>query len=351
MLAKVRQSNFELLRLVSQYLIIYYHLLLIFVVPFNDNPVFKALELPAHIGVILFVLISGYFGIHPTYKGFLKLISIFLIYSLPEICFKVLYADTWKELFRSFLFFTHTHFWFIRTYVFLYLLSPMVNHYLKNITGKQRIFMLFILFFISIYTGTSGGDPTLSNGKNAINFIFIYMIGDSLRRYEILIDKLLGGVKNITIIYVALNLLLVIGYINCSDNIIGKVLWRLSFPYSSPILLINSILFFSIFTKLSFQSTRINWLAKSSLAIYLIHANRPLFIDLDGILENLPGGLIGYTVQSISNAVNCDALLGVSLLGVTLLIMCIAIGIDKLLSPVWKTVDDLLDKMKLRLND
>ena len=54
-----RQSCFELLRLISMFFIILYHLLLWFV---QDNPshvVLKALWLPLHVGVICFVLISG----------------------------------------------------------------------------------------------------------------------------------------------------------------------------------------------------------------------------------------------------------------------------------------------------
>ena len=44
---------------------------------------------------------------------------------------------------------------------------------------------------------------------------------------------------------------------------------------------LNSVLFFLIFTKFTFYSKTINWHAKSTLAIYLIQENRPLFMSWD----------------------------------------------------------------------
>lgn len=67
---KTRESNFELLRLVAMFCIVFYHLLLHYVVPAQgDGSVFYALWLPLHIGVPLFVFISGYFGIRPSLAG------------------------------------------------------------------------------------------------------------------------------------------------------------------------------------------------------------------------------------------------------------------------------------------
>jgi surface polysaccharide O-acyltransferase-like enzyme len=80
---KERQSAFELLRIIAQIMIVYYHILLIGIYPTSGIPFYKALWLPLHIGVPLFVMISGYFEIKPSVRGFVKLIGLVFVLSLP----------------------------------------------------------------------------------------------------------------------------------------------------------------------------------------------------------------------------------------------------------------------------
>lgn len=75
-LVKARESQFELLRLIAQFFIVTYHIFLFFIYPSTNAPFHKAIWLPLHIGVILFVLISGWFGIKPSIKSFVKLVSM-----------------------------------------------------------------------------------------------------------------------------------------------------------------------------------------------------------------------------------------------------------------------------------
>ena len=343
-----RSSNIELLRLVAQYIIVYYHLLLLCVVPFCDNPMFKALLIPAHIGVIVFVLISGYFGIRPTSKGLLKLLFALLVFSMPEIYFKIKDAASPEAVVKSLFFFSHTHFWFIRTYVCLYLVSPMVNAFIEKSTAVQRIYIMSSLFFISIYLGTVGGDPSLGDGKNLANFIFLYLVGHALR----LNSQYLEGIKMkaFLVLYLALNLILVFGYYMSYNHVVGKILWTLSFPYSSPILLLNSVLFFVMFSKLSFQSKVVNYLASSSLAIYLIHGNRPLCFDIGEKYGRLcSGGIIGNAVEIIRSMVHNGFLFAISLLVLTILIILFCIMIDKMLSPLWNLANSKFNQLYYKI--
>lgn len=79
-----RQSNFELLRIASMFMIIFYHLVFFIVAPANpDTPFWKSFQLALHIGVILFVLVSGYFGIKASTKGFSRLVLMGFIYFVP----------------------------------------------------------------------------------------------------------------------------------------------------------------------------------------------------------------------------------------------------------------------------
>ena len=72
----VRKSGIEMVRLLAMFMIVYYHLVLFFVEPVDTNPIYKAIQIPLHIGVILFVLISGFFGIRPSFRGFFKILCI-----------------------------------------------------------------------------------------------------------------------------------------------------------------------------------------------------------------------------------------------------------------------------------
>lgn len=78
-----RESSFELIRILAQFFIVFYHIFLFFIYPTTDEPFHKAIWLPLHIGVILFVLISGYFCIKPSIKGFIKLIGMMVVLYLP----------------------------------------------------------------------------------------------------------------------------------------------------------------------------------------------------------------------------------------------------------------------------
>lgn len=338
--SKIRESQFELQRLIAQFFIVFYHLFLC-INALTDNTFYKALEIPMHIGVILFVLLSGYFGIRPSSKGFIKLLCIITIYSLPEIYFNLKYSESLKEIIKSILVFSHTHFWFIRTYLFLYLLSPIINHFIEIINTKQRIYIIGALFFICIYVGTSGGDPSLSDGKNTLNFMFIYLIGNSLKAYKKQFDSI--NKKTLLMAFIILSAVIVITYMHTAESIIGKIIWKLSFPYCSPLLLLNSILFFLIFTKFTYHSKIINWLAQSALAIYLIQENRPLFIAW----EDNPniGGIINKTVNNILYySTNYVEVIWYTALA-TLFMMIFAITVDKLLNPIWSIGNKLSNRI------
>ena len=96
-LRKIRESNFELLRLLSMLFIVWYHLLCFFVVETDDAPVYKAMYFPLHVAVICFVLISGYFRIRPSIRGVAKLMFPLLMFYLPLTVYEMIF-DSWGRL-------------------------------------------------------------------------------------------------------------------------------------------------------------------------------------------------------------------------------------------------------------
>ena len=309
------------------FLIVLYHLFLSFLYPLYGNDFYKAIQIPLHIGVLLFVLISGYFGIKTTPKGLLKLISMMFVYYLP-IQFVYIYLHSGgnlKEILKTLLFISHTPYWFMRTYICLFIFAPVINLYLNAVTHKKRILLLFSLFFISTYLGTSHGDPSLQDGKNLANFIFLYVIGNTLNRYKSYWERF--KYSRLVPIFIGLNIILVISYLSVSStSIIAKSIWVLSYPYCSPILLVNALLLFLIIGKMHLQSTRINYLASSTLAIYLIHS-QPVILNSIGKVVPV---LRDWSFDNVSFLL--------LIICYTLAIMLVSIFIDKALQPIWNYV-------------
>lgn len=80
---KERDSNFELLRLLAMWFILIYHFVSFFVAKSDGSPLFRAVQMPLHVAVICFVLISGYYHIKTSLRGLCKLLFPLIIIYLP----------------------------------------------------------------------------------------------------------------------------------------------------------------------------------------------------------------------------------------------------------------------------
>ncbi len=321
---KARNSAIELLRLLAMFMIVYYHLILFFIEPIDANPIYKAIQIPFHIGVILFVLISGFYGIHPSFRGFFKILCIVAVYYLPLRLWYVYkmnmggiaMLDSFHVLFK-------TPYWFVRTYLCLYLISPLLNKCLKDISTKERSYYIFVFSIIAVYLGLLQCDISLIDGKNLANFILIYMIGNTIKIEQ---DKLSQiSCKTFLGLFFLMNTVLVFFYCYFYNTRISDFIWNWSFPYYSPFLFISSILFFIPFTRFTINSSRINYLAASAFSIYIIH-HQPVAMDL--ILHPIAHSVY---MRTAGNVTICIVMIG--LLALFVLFICVLI--DKLLTPLW----------------
>ena len=133
---KERNSNFELLRIIAMLFIVIYHLL---ITVYSKNPteiIYKGAWIPLHIGVILFVFISGYFGIKCTVNGICKLVGTIALYYLPLTIYGMIEQGGDFDI-KQLLFISYSPYWFIKTYLYLYLFSPVLNNYLDKINNKD----------------------------------------------------------------------------------------------------------------------------------------------------------------------------------------------------------------------
>ena len=326
----VRKSGIEMVRLLAMFMIVYYHLVLFFVEPVDTNPIYKAIQIPLHIGVILFVLISGFFGIRPSFRGFFKILCIVAVYYLPLRLWYVYNMNMGgMAMLDSFHVLSKTPYWFVRTYLCLYLVSPLLNKCLKDVSMRGRIYYLFAFSVIAVYLGLLQCDISLIDGKNLANFILIYIIGNTIKIEH---DKL-SRLSNISFwgSFFVLNFVLVFLYCYFYNSSVSDFIWNWSFPYYSPILLFSSILFIIPFTRYNINSPRINYLAASAFSIYIIH-HQPVVMDL--ILQPIAHSI--YT-RTAGNVTICLVMMGLF----ALFILFISVLIDKLLTPLWRALDKL----------
>lgn len=266
-----RQSNLELLRCFAMLCIMVYHMLCFVVSPMNpDNMFYKAMWMPLHIGVPLFVMISGYFGIRFSLRGLMRFCSKVYMYIVPlSIIFSVFVShESFKTILKYIFVFGYgfNEHWYLNAYLYLFLLSPIINKYIEKATTIQRSYLLVILFFMSIYVGNiTGGDWNLVDGKNLTNFILLNVIGNTIKKYSNYIEKF-SSLKLILCI-ILLNVFLVASYMYIPS--VSNRVWTVGFAYCGPLLIINSILVFLLFCKLNFYSRFINWTAGGIFACYL----------------------------------------------------------------------------------
>lgn len=308
----MRESRFELLRIIAIFYIVLYHLINILV--FHCNYDLQQIRIPLHIGVICFVLISGYYHIKLSIRGIVKLLA-------PVICI-VIPLDLLEGRVNYFLL---SHYWFVRVYFYLMLVSPVLNIYLRD--NYRRFYALIALGFIAIYMAWRGGDANMEDGKNVVLFSFLYVIGDIIRYNE-------GKLKKISTCFVLILFMLIsVGSASLFEIFdgrslhglnIGTLLWRSSFPYSSPLLIANGFCLFIVFSRMTFQSKLINWVASSVFTIYLVQEH-------PYVLSRIVIPSVKTLSQTFHNNI---AYLIMYLVIFTWLIMIFSIIIDKLIQPL-----------------
>ena len=276
-----RQSNMELLRIVAMFMIVVYHTVYYVFYNYRDeSPIFASLLTLLHIGVPLFLLISGYFGIKPSVKGFLKLYLILLFYNLILYGMRLVYGDVTFS-FRDFVklwrpFSIGGRWWFFKVYLMLFLFSPILNYVRDNNGGEK---LLIISGFITLYWGWFAQHPSLFDGKNLVNFVFLYMLGHWLHT-KIVESQEKTSKKRMRYIIAYLAVTASIGLaLFFSSEVIQDYLKRLCHSYNSPVLILMSVLFFLIFTTFDFNSKAVNWVAGSAFAVYCIHEAEYFFRD------------------------------------------------------------------------
>ena len=154
----MRDSSVELLRIVAMFLVLVVHADFFALGEPDANliktePLFSFgqlfFESLSIVCVNVFVLISGWFGLRPKLKGFCNFIFQCLFFSLGIYLFVCLFIDEFSIKGIAECFFLTEAYWFIKAYVGLYLLSPLLNLFVETVDRKTLLRFIFF-FYLSI---------------------------------------------------------------------------------------------------------------------------------------------------------------------------------------------------------
>ena len=241
--------------------------------PFSSFSIYMSGSLSV-ICVNLFVLITGWFGIRFNGRRLTTLIFSVLFYSILVFCMLALWKPEQYFNLKSastVLLLNSSDYWFIKSYIILYILSPVINSYIADVS-KKKLRATLILFYVfqTIYGWLSiEGAADFCGGYSALSFIGLYMLARYVKLYPSFTVR--WTAKDAFGLFVAIvffDALLAFGVTYLGFPIAGRI-----FTYTNPLVIIEAIALVIAFSKMSFYNKTINWLASSCLAIYLLHAN------------------------------------------------------------------------------
>lgn len=252
-------------------------------------------EAIAIVGVNLFVLISGYFGIHLKRKSILNLLFQIYFFGLVGLVGWMVVEGTCMVEVRYYvkaLLPVSQTIWFIPNYVMLMLFSPMLNAFCEKFSIKQiAAFTLtvyaLVYFWSAIMQGTISGFGGYSWGW----FILLYLTGRVIRFYT---DCHTYKKRYFLMGYVILTLVIVcVAFIQHYVPVGKSLLWS----YDCPLVYLSSICLFLCFVGMNIGRVKwINRLAASSFAALLFHvAPFTQYNYVNQLLFNRFSG-IGYIV-------------------------------------------------------
>lgn len=343
----IRQSNIELLRLVSMLLVLLVHSNYFSIgapstEDITQHPSDSLLRIffqsASIICVNVFILISGWFGIRPTFKG----ISNFLfqcIFILSGIYLIALLLGTSELSFKGILdcFFANNIDWFIKAYLLLYIIAPILNAFVKTASRKEfKIVLLSFFLFVCTYCWIFKVG-FMQKGYTTLFFIGLYLLARYISIYKPYFSQM--SYKSDLLIYLGITIFT--SAIILTAIYFGKHLPFNLYAYISPTTTLAALFFTLAFTKIRVQNNFINWCAISSFSVYLIHMSpsavghfREIFICLHNKYNGFTYWLFTFTILS--------------------LIFVISILIDKIRIKVWSCFADKLDssyhKLKSRYN-
>lgn len=325
-----RQSNIELLRILSIFLITMHHLVVhgadacgyLSTYMFDQGKWGIIINSFCIVGVNVFILISGWFGIKSPIKASVHLIFTFIVLSTLMNVGLYLCQGGFENL-NIITTYKFTRYWFLYDYILLALISPYVERSIKYLSYRVYTILIIMATLMNVIV-CYWFEKFNSDGYGLLNFIYLYYLARYIRRMceEGILTKIRSGYFALSyfvisiILAAAYFLLIYIGY----GEIIGGVRY---FSYNNPLVLLSSCSLFAAFaTSKPFYSNWVNTLAKGVFSVYIVQTSLQL---------------CGFRVL-LSKAIYADySYIGLFVFGLAILIGCSVVGV--LVEKMWKYIE------------
>lgn len=238
-----------------------------------------AVEAFSVVGVNVFVMLSGWYGIRLRWGRLVELLFQVTFFALLCIGgYYVLTGDVPQGAALSVLMLHEGDYWFVKTYLALYLFSPVLNAFVQTASQRQMVVTLLSLFaFQWVFGWVFEAAPWLRAGYSLPSFACLYL----LARYISVCQPSFAKLRPRTdlAVYVGICLMVAVTFflLKWKADLGGVLLF-----YNSPTTIMAATFLLLFFSKLSLHSRVVNWLAISALAVYLTHSNSYMWQFYDG---------------------------------------------------------------------
>ena len=289
-ITKERNYGLDVLRILAMVMIVMLHYfqkggMLVYASINNpSNVVAWFLEACCNIAVNCYVLISAYFLIKAKFKikKVIQLVIEVVFYSVIIYFLFVIFNGkiiTIKDLLSTFLPVLTQQYWFISTYLVMYILSPFLNMLIEKLdkpTCKKLTLLMVGIFSIWPTVIFFGDSIDSKNGYSISWFICLYFVGSYIRLHKNEVvknrKKYLGAYLLISLIITASKFILSALYHN---QIIPEDYSEIYYRYNSFTMLASSICLFMFFKDMVVKRTIprkiVSFLAPCTFGVYLIH--------------------------------------------------------------------------------
>lgn len=338
---KMRNSNFELMRIVSMFFIVIYHIIIHGKLLENSHGtthfVLYIILAICIVHVNSFILVTGYFQCKSKLKltKVIQLNNSIWFYTVSIVLFFIIVkGNTFNsiELLKTFLPISYNDYWFLTNYLILYLISPILNTVINNIDEKKFKRIIVLLLFIDsiLPTLTNSSFFNVTLGYSLYHFIFLYFVGAFLRNYPIEDWYIFKKTSKKALQLISLFIFFLMAFINIINQSASKELLNMhpiiaevgiifsnSFiAYNNPLVIIQTIAFFIFFSTLNLKNTFINYISTGTIGIYLIHDNN----NIRNVLYKFLGfNGNNYSVMILVNILGCAILIFISCLIIELI--------------------------------
>lgn len=308
-----RQSNIESLRILAIFLILVVHAdFWALGAPspqeIHDFPTASTtrflIESVSICAVNVFIMISGWFGIHPKAKSLFNFLfqCAFFLFGIYLVKILATGKVSGEGIKGCFLLLKWN--WFIKAYLMLYIFSPILNAFVEY-TDKKTFKLILICYFLfqTIYGWCSEGVEWFKNGYSAISFMGLYLLMRYLHKYP----PLYPGSQvyfNMTIYLACVLIITFLAILQILHMIPSWLMFGKMYSYINPLVIIESLALFLLFTKFEFKNKAINFIAASTFAVFLLHSNpniaKPYFAPL---INNIYQSYDGIACLSIIFAI------------------------------------------------